>query len=464
MTAQDLQSARNAARNAVVVGMGRTGLSVARHLQRCGYGLAVVDSRAAPPELDGVKALGASIVTRTGGFDAGLLDTADLVVTSPGVPLDDPFFVQARTRGLDIVGDIELFARAADAPVVGITGTNGKSTVTTLLGRMAERAGVRVRVGGNLGQPALDLLDRGPTDLYVLELSSFQLDTTHSLRLKAGVVLNVSADHMDRYATLDHYAASKARIFANCETAVVNADEPDVAKMPRPGQRVLGFSLVRSDVDFGLVTPPGSKDAWLARRGAPLLPLTALRISGRHNAANALATLALGDALRLPLAPMLDELREFTGLPHRAQWVADIDGVRYVNDSKGTNVGATLAAVGGLAGPLVVIAGGDGKGQDFTPLAAAFRGKVRTAVLLGRDAGLIETALAGICHVARVSTMEEAVRAAARFAQPGDTVLLSPACSSLDMFRDYTQRGNAFAAAARELAPRAAGGAPERKA
>lgn len=447
MSAQALQTAPSA----VIVGMGRTGLSVARHLQRSGYRLAITDTREAPPELEGVKALGPNVVARTGGFDARLLESADIVITSPGVPLDDPFFVQARARGLDIVGDIELFARAADAPVVGITGTNGKSTVTTLLGRMAERAGVRVRVGGNLGQPALDLLDRGPTDLYVLELSSFQLDTTHSLKLKSAVVLNVSADHLDRYATLDHYATSKARIFAHCETAVVNADEPEVMKMPRPGQRVLSFGLDKP-ADFGLVTSPGSKESWLARRGAALLPLAALKISGRHNAANALATLALGDALRLPIAPMLDELREFPGLPHRAQWVADVNNVRYVNDSKGTNVGATLAAVGGLTGPLVVIAGGDGKGQDFTPLAAAFRGKVRTAVLLGRDAALIETALQGICHTARVAAMPDAVRAAARFAQPGDTVLLSPACSSLDMFRDYAQRGDVFAAAVKELA------------
>jgi len=446
MTAQATQTARNA----VVVGMGRTGLSAARHLQRCGYRIAVTDSRESPPELDSVKALGAGIVTRTGGFDVRLLEQADIVVTSPGVALDDPFFVQARARGLDIVGDIELFARAADAPVVGITGTNGKSTVTTLLGRMAERAGVRVRVGGNLGQPALDLLDRGLTDLYVLELSSFQLDTTHSLKLKAAVVLNVSADHMDRYATLRHYADSKARIFANSEMAVVNADEPEVMRMPRAGQRVISFSLT-APADFSLVTPPSDQQPWLARRGAALLPLTSLRISGRHNAANALATLALGDALRLPLAPMLEELREFPGLPHRAQWVADIKGVRYINDSKGTNVGATLAAVSGLAGPLVVIAGGDGKGQDFTPLAESFRGKVRVAVLLGRDAGLIETALAGVCHTARVATMEDAVLAAARFAKAGDTVLLSPACSSLDMFRDYAQRGNAFAAQVQAL-------------
>ncbi|MEO8017539.1 MAG: UDP-N-acetylmuramoyl-L-alanine--D-glutamate ligase [Pseudomonadota bacterium] len=444
-------TARSAAKNAVIVGMGRTGLSVARHLQRCGYRISLTDSREQPPELAGVQALGAGIVTRTGGFDLRLLEQADMVVTSPGVPLDDPFFTQARARGLDIVGDIELFARAADAPVVGITGTNGKSTVTTLLGRMVERAGVRVRVGGNLGQPALDLLDRGPVDLYVLELSSFQLDTTHLLKLKAAVVLNLSADHMDRYATLRQYADSKARIFANSEMAVVNADEPEVLRMPRAGQRVVSFSVNSAQADFSLLTPPQGEGPWLARRGSALLPLTALKISGRHNAANALATLALGDALRLPLAPMIDELREFTGLPHRSQWVADINGVRYINDSKGTNVGATLAAVHGLAGPLVVIAGGDGKGQDFTPLAAAFRGKVRTAVLLGRDAGLIETALTGICHIARVANMQEAVRAAARFAKPADTVLLSPACSSLDMFRDYAQRGNQFAAAVQAL-------------
>lgn len=441
-----MAQAATIARNAVVVGMGRTGLSVARHLQRCGYGLAVMDSRDSPPELAGVKALGSAVVTRTGGFDVTLLDRADIVIASPGVPLDDPFLVQARARGLDIVGDIELFARAADAPVVGITGTNGKSTVTTLLGRMAERAGVRVRVGGNLGQPALDLLDRGPTDLYVLELSSFQLDTTHSLKLKAAVVLNVSADHLDRYATLRHYADSKARIYLNSETAVINADDPEVVRMPRSGARVISFGLQDSRADFTLVSSPDG-EAWLARRGSLLLPVSALRIPGRHNAANALATLALGDALRLPLQAMLEELREFTGLPHRAQWVAEIGGVRYVNDSKGTNVGATLAAVGGMDGPLVVIAGGDGKGQDFSPLAAAFRGKVRTAVLLGRDAGLIETALAGICHTTRVDSMEDAVRAAARFAQPGDTVLLSPACSSLDMFRDYAHRGSLFAAA-----------------
>ena len=432
--------------------MGRTGLSVARHLQRSGFRIAVTDSREAPPELAGVRALGAAVVTRTGGFDARLLERADIVVTSPGVPLDDPFFVQARARGLDIVGDIELFARAADAPVVGITGTNGKSTVTTLLGRMAERAGVRVRVGGNLGQPALDLLDRGPTDLYVLELSSFQLDTTHSLKLKASVVLNVSADHMDRYATLKAYAASKARIYANSETAVVNADEPEVVRMPRAGQRVLTFSLL--DAEGGL--RPGDaarrdRAPWLARRGDALLPLTALRSPGgttpptrwrRWRSATRCACRSRRCSKSCASSPGCRIAR--SGSPTSTACATS-------TIPRAPTSGATLAAVGGLAGPLVVIAGGDGKGQDFTPLAAAFRGKVRTTVLLGRDAGLIETALAGICHTARVGTMEEAVRAAARFAQPGDTVLLSPACSSLDMFRDYAERGSVFAAAVKEL-------------
>ena len=392
------------------------------------------------------------MVTRTGGFDARLLERADIVVTSPGVPLDDPFFVQARARGLDIVGDIELFARAADAPVVGITGTNGKSTVTTLLGRMAERAGVRVRVGGNLGQPALDLLDRGPTDLYVLELSSFQLDTTHSLKLKASVVLNVSADHMDRYATLKAYAASKARIYANSETAVVNADEPEVVRMPRPGQRVLTFSLVDARADFALATPRPAKAR--GSRAAAMRCCRSPRCAFRAGTTRPMRSRRWRWAMRCACrwrpcwrscvtSPVCRIAR--SGSP-------SVNGVRYINDSKGTNVGATLAAVGGLAGPLVVIAGGDGKGQDFAPLAAAFRGKVRTTVLLGRDAGLIETALAGICHTARAASMQDAVRAAARFAQPGDTVLLSPACSSLDMFRDYAERGNVFAAAVQELA------------
>ncbi len=435
---------------AVIVGLGRTGLSAARYLRGQGWRLAVTDTRAQPPELAALAALDASIPLRLGSLDATLLEGALCVVASPGVSLAQPFFAAARARGLEIVGDIELFARAVDAPVAGVTGTNGKSTVTTLLARMATRAGLKVRAGGNLGEPALELL-AGGTALYVLELSSFQLETTAHLECRAATVLNVTADHLDRYASVGEYAAAKARIFARCDTAVVNLDDPLVMAMPRATRRTLSFSLRAAvGADYAVAMHEGAW--WLARGAAPLMPVALLKIKGLHNAANALAALALGEALELPLEPMLKELEEFPGLPHRSQWVAEVRGVTYINDSKGTNVGATLAAVGGMPGPLIMIAGGDGKNQDFAPLAAAFRGKVRHTVLIGRDAGRIARALAGVCTLETCATLPEAVRAAARAARPGDTVLLSPACASLDMFRDYTQRGAAFAEAVGELA------------
>ena len=443
-----------AAKYAVIVGLGRTGLSCARYLRARGWRLVVTDTRQKPPELAGLAALDPTIPLCVGGLDVRLLDGADCVVASPGVSLEEPFFVEARRRGIEIVGDIELFARAADAPVVGITGTNGKSTVTTLVGRMAQRTGLRVRVGGNLGEPALDLLNMGtptPTQLYVLELSSFQLDATISLDLKAATVLNVSPDHLDRYSTVAAYADSKARIFARCETAVINLDDPLVVAMPRPGQKTVSFSLRASiGADYAVATRDG--EWWLTRRDEALLPVSAMKIKGLHNAANALASLALGDALGLSMPAMLEELASFTGLPHRSQWVADVLGVTYINDSKGTNVGATIAAVSGMPGPLVMIAGGDGKNQDFAVLADAFRGKVRHTVLIGRDAAAIAVALKGVCTLEMCSSLEEAVRAAAKAAQPGDTVLLSPACASLDMFRDYTHRGAVFTQAVKELA------------
>jgi UDP-N-acetylmuramoylalanine--D-glutamate ligase len=322
------------------------------------------------------------------------------------------------------------------APVIGITGTNGKSTVTTLVARMAAAAGRRVLAGGNLGPPALDLLEQAPPDLYVLELSSFQLDTTSSLDLQAAVVLNVSADHLDRYASVREYADAKARIFSRAATIVLNADDPLVARMGDafPGARIVRFSVQRGDTDFSL------KD------------LPRMKLQGLHNAANALAALALGEAAGLPMAAMRDALESFPGLPHRSAWVADIDGVHYIDDSKGTNVGATLAAVIGLPGSLVLIAGGLAKGQDFTPLADAFRGKVRKAVLIGKDAPAIAAALAGVCATETVASMAAAVATAQRCAQAGDTVLLSPACASLDMFRDYGHRGDVFAAAVHALA------------
>ena len=442
--------------SAVIVGLGRTGLSCARYLHERGWRLAVTDTRPEPPQLAALRELDARIPVRLGGLDARLLDDALCVVVSPGVSLEQPFFAEARRRGLEIVGDIELFARAVDAPVAGITGTNGKSTVTTLLGRMAARAGMKVRVGGNLGEPALDLLTsahraREAVELYVLELSSFQLEATHSLDLAAAAVLNVSPDHLDRYASVAAYADAKARIFARCDSAVINLDDPLVVAMPRPGQRTLSFSLRATiGADYAVALREGS--AWLTRRGEPLLPVSAMRIRGLHNAANALAALALGEALGLPLPAMLAELEAFTGLSHRTQWVAEVAGVTYIDDSKGTNVGATIAAVAGMAGPLVIIAGGDGKGQDFGPLAAAFRGKVSHTVLIGRDARLVGEALRGVCTTEYCTSLEEAVRAAAAAARAGDTVLLSPACASLDMFRDYTHRGAVFTQAVKELA------------
>jgi UDP-N-acetylmuramoylalanine--D-glutamate ligase len=297
----------------------------------------------------------------------------------------------------------------------------------------------------------------------VLELSSFQLDATSSLALKAAAVLNVTPDHLDRYASVAEYAAAKARIFERCETAVINLDDPLVVAMPRPGQKTLGFSLRPTGADYacqiadaGLRRPsyPTMRDGewWLTRKGEPLLALSAMKIKGLHNAANALAALALGEALGLDMQAMLEELTSFAGLPHRSQWVAEIGGVTYINDSKGTNVGATVAAVQGMQGPLVMIAGGDGKNQDFAELANVFRGKVRHTVLIGRDAAAIARVLAGVCTFETCATLEEAVRAAAKAARPGDTVLLSPACASLDMFRDYTHRGAVFTEAVKELA------------
>ncbi|MFZ9708683.1 MAG: UDP-N-acetylmuramoyl-L-alanine--D-glutamate ligase [Steroidobacteraceae bacterium] len=437
-------------RKAVIVGLGKTGVSAARHLLARGWRVAVTDSRSAPPGREALAAFAPQVECRFGGFDSALLDGADIVVASPGVAPSESVLREASARGLDIVGDVELFAREVRAPVIGITGTNGKSTVTTLVGRMAARAGVKVAVGGNLGTPALDLLEGEAPTLFVLEISSFQLDTTRSLQLRAGTVLNVTPDHLDRYGDIERYAKAKAHIFECCEIAVVNLDDPRVPHMPLAGQRVLGFSIDPArKADYGLVQVKG--ECWLAIASQAVLAVSQLRLTGLHNVANALAALALGDAAGLPREAMLAELREFTGLPHRSQWVAERRGVRYVNDSKGTNVGAAIAAVEGASGPLIMIAGGDGKDQDFSPLGPAFASRVRLAVLIGRDAPQLARALAGHCPTLFCSSLEEAVRMAADAARPGDTVLLSPACASLDMFRDYAHRGEVFAAAVEGL-------------
>ncbi len=441
--------------HSVVVGLGKTGASCVRFLSKRGIAVGATDTRRAPPGLAELGGLAGSLDLRLAGFDLSLLDGASQVLMSPGVSLEEPIARAARDRGIEVLGDVELFARNVHAPVIGITGTNGKSTVTTLVARMAAAAGRSVLAGGNLGVPALDLLDLPVPDLYVLELSSFQLQTTSSLRLKAAAVLNVTADHLDRYPSMAAYALAKSRIFANAATVVLNADDPLVTAMRGVAMRgaaprIVTFSIESPAADFSLLRI--RRQIWLARHGEGLLDVSRMKITGLHNAANALAALALGEAAGLALPPMIEALESFPGLPHRSEWIADVAGVRYIDDSKGTNVGATIAAVAGTPGPLVVIAGGEGKGQDFTPLAQGFLGKVRHAVLIGKDAAAVAAALLGVCPTETAASMQEAVAAATRAARrEGATVLLSPACASFDMFRDYGHRGAVFAEAVRAL-------------
>ncbi|MFP4161452.1 MAG: UDP-N-acetylmuramoyl-L-alanine--D-glutamate ligase [Ectothiorhodospira sp.] len=430
----------------LIVGLGATGLSVARHLAARGEGFCVADSRPAPPGLSALRALDPAIPVHCGPFDPRLFSGFERLVLSPGVSPQEPAVAAARAAGACILGDIALFAAAARAPVVGITGSNGKSTVTSLVGEMVRAAGYRVGVGGNLGPPALDLLAEPEPDLYVLELSSFQLETARGLRCAVAAVLNLAPDHMDRHPDLDAYAAAKGRIYAGAGVAVRNRDDPWVRAMP--GAPGIGFGLDRPAAgDFGLL--PRGDGEWLACGGEPLMPVSALRLSGRHNLSNALAALALARAAGLPRKSSLEALGGFAGLPHRCQWVARVRGVDWYNDSKGTNLGATLAALSGLEGPVVLIAGGQGKGQDFTPLREAVRGRARGVVLLGQDAARIESALNGTVPVIRAPDMEQAVAEAGRLAQAGDSVLLSPACASFDMFRGYAHRGEVFEAAVR---------------
>jgi UDP-N-acetylmuramoylalanine--D-glutamate ligase len=430
----------------VIVGLGKTGLSCARYLAARGASFVVTDSRTVPPGLEELHRDFPDVPVFTGGFDAAVLARARRLIVSPGVALTEPAVAAAVRDGAEAVGDIELFAREARAPVVAVTGANGKSTVTTLVGEMIRDAGFVVRVGGNLGTPALDLLATPIPDFYALELSSFQLETTYSLNAAAAVVLNISPDHMDRYGDVSEYAAAKRRIYHGDGVMVINRDDPRVAAMIEPGRRVVSFGLdAPGQEDFGVRDCDGS--VYLAKGDEFLLAAAVLRLKGGHNIANALAALALGEAVGIPMAGMLASLRRFPGLPHRTQWVASRDGVDWYNDSKGTNVGATLAALQGMPGKVVLIAGGLGKGQDFTPLKAAVAAKARAVVLLGRDAAQIAHALEGVVPVIHVNNMDEAVEQAGSLAQAGDSVLLSPACASFDMFRGYEHRGDVFSAA-----------------
>jgi UDP-N-acetylmuramoylalanine--D-glutamate ligase len=438
-----------ATKRSLIVGLGATGVAVARYLTARGETVRVIDSRAAPPGVDELKTTcpGAELIVET--LDARWLDDASRVLLSPGLAYDIPLALEARKRGVAVIGDIELFALAARAPVIAVTGSNGKSTVTTLASEMLKAQGLAAPAGGNLGPPALDLLDL-PADAYVLEISSFQMETTESLAPLAATVLNVSPDHLDRHGTLERYAELKEKLLHAADHAVVNADDPIVTAMGARHAHATPFSIATELArGYSIVTRNGER--WLARDREPLLAARELAIRGSHNEANALAALALTAPLTRDLPAALEVLRTFPGLAHRCQRVAVRRGVAYVDDSKGTNVGATLAALNGFDGPLVLIAGGLAKGQDLSPLATGARDKLRAAVLIGTAAPELEQVLAPVCPTIRATSMDDAVALAAERARSGDTVLLSPACASQDMFRDYKERGDLFARAAEAL-------------
>ncbi|MEC9407148.1 MAG: UDP-N-acetylmuramoyl-L-alanine--D-glutamate ligase [Pseudomonadota bacterium] len=421
----------------LVAGLGLTGQSAVRYLLAQGAELRAADSRAGlsldAPWRDQVELC-------LGAFDADrLLEGVDAVMASPGLASDTPLFTAARRRGLPVVGDIELFARACKLPVIGVTGSNGKSTVVTLLARLLEAAGRRVALGGNIGTPALDLLAQD-ADVVVLELSSFQLEMTESLACEAACVLNLSADHMDRHGTMAHYAAVKARIYAGARCAIVNLDDPYVAAMATSDIR-RGFSA-RQAADWSIRSQDGV--ATLLRQQTPFVTAAELRLVGVHNLANVAAALALLESVGVDPESVRPALLSFEGLPHRCQWVAEQAGVTWVNDSKGTNVGATLAALGGVQPPIVLLAGGLAKGGDFRPWAQPLAESGRAAVLYGRDAGLIRDHLDGALPIHLEPDLAASVLRARGLAQAGDTVLLSPGCASQDQFRDYVERGERF--------------------
>ncbi len=438
----------------LVLGLGDTGLSVLRWLSGHGARLSVADTRAVPPGLEVVQAELPQVAVHCGAFSRDVFERAELIVASPGVPMAEPEIQAAMARSTPVVGDVELFAqyKPGHAKVIAITGANGKTTVTTLVGEMCKVAGLKTVVAGNIGLPVLEALNDTEPEVYVLELSSFQLETTASLHADAATVLNVTEDHMDRYAGMADYAGAKARIFHGHGVQVLNREDGWSRGMALPGRReaTFGADLPPTHNDFGLLHRAGR--VWLAQGETELMAMDELRIAGVHNAMNALAALALCRAIGLDYAPLLRVLREFKGLPHRVEWVADKNGVAFYDDSKGTNVGATCAALAGLPQKVVLIAGGDGKGQDFSPLLEPVRQNARAVVLIGRDAPLIGDVLkdAGVALIG-ATTMEDAVQKAHAAAQPGDAVLLSPACASFDMFRNYAHRAEVFVAAVRSL-------------
>ncbi len=445
MLAVKTQTKRLADLNYLVVGLGTTGASVARFLLGGGYRCRVQDTRELPPGLGQLRADCGDFEFHAGPLPADWISWAEVVVISPGLPVRDPVIQDAMARGKTVIGDIELFARMVDAPVIAITGSNGKSTVTTLVGNMFACAGRAVAVGGNLGTPALDLLDEG-ADSYVLELSSYQLETTDSLAPQVAAILNLSEDHLDRYPSYDDYIAAKHRIYPRAEIRVSNADDAAT----RCDVLDVRFSLdPASGAEFHLLEDNGSR---LARAGEAWLDTGELKLRGRHNWANCLAAMAIASSAGIPREPIVAALRAFEGIAHRSQYVAEVDGVEYINDSKATNVGAALASIEGSERPVILIAGGQSKGADMTVMREALARKVRCALLLGEDAPILAQAWQGATEIESVADMAAAVTRARELARPGDCVMLAPACASFDMYPKFEARGDDFIARVREFA------------
>ncbi len=439
----------------LVLGLGRTGLSCVSYLAGSAERVGVADTRQEPPGLSDLKQRYPDMPFFPGEFQPDLLCRARRLIVSPGIALNHPAIRAAASAGVEILGDVEVFCRHINAPLVAVTGSNGKSTVVSLLAKMLERAGLRVGLGGNIGIPALDLLAQPAPDYYLLELSSFQLETLRSHRPVAAAALNVSADHLDRHGEMTEYARAKQNIYAGDGVMIINLDDEIVRSMSRPERTTISYSMIRPEADFCVLERAG--EVWLAHRNKALIRQSELKIYGRHNLANALACLALGSALELPMPSMLEAARAFVGLPHRCEWVARISGVDWFNDSKGTNVGATLAALRGLSQQrknIILIAGGDGKGADFSPLADVLGKYVKATILIGNSAPDIARIAPESSAVFYATGMDAAVNAARRCAQPGDTVLLSPACASIDMFKDFADRGDAFKRALAKISAR----------
>ncbi|EIW88972.1 UDP-N-acetylmuramoylalanine--D-glutamate ligase [Alishewanella agri BL06] len=442
---QDLLTAKRIA----VVGLGQSGLATVRFLLSKGIKPVLMDTRKQPAGLEQIAAEKVDGIY-LGELDANRLAQMELIIVSPGLSVKHPALRFAKLQGAKVIGDVELFACYNTKPVVAITGSNGKSTVTKLTEAMLQHSGIQALAAGNIGLPVLDALAKTETEIYVLELSSFQLETTDSLRLVAAANLNVSADHLDRYQDLADYAAAKQRIYQHSALAVYNAD--DALTIPAVATQVLALSLTDNSSGYGIVQHQGQD--YLLVAGEPLLPVTEMSLFGKHNQFNALAAAALALAAGASRQAIASTLRSFRGLAHRCELVAERHGVRWVNDSKGTNIGATLAALAGLrssvAGKLILIAGGDAKGADLTELQPALQRDVQQLITLGQDGPAIAALLPDSIQV---KTIQQAVKTAASLAQPGDMVLLSPACASLDMFKSYADRGEQFAAAVRELKP-----------